>query len=101
MVLDGGGGCDCRQGIAPVVARLKAVVAERLIARAALDHGIPASLNRAAVGAGPELRLCGLTFVAGGDAGAAHRGTIERKPVIGSPDNGGDKEDDAGCRKKK
>lgn len=101
LILDGGSGRNRGQGVAPVVTGPETVVADGLVARAAFDHRIPARLNRAAVGAGLEPRLAGLPVVAGRDAGAAHRGTIDRKTVIGSQDNGSGKEDDAGCRKKK
>jgi hypothetical protein len=83
LVLEGGGSWDCRQGIASVVAGLEAVVADGLIARAALDHGVPASLNRATVGTGLESGLGRFPVVAGLDAGDAHRGTIESNALLG------------------
>ena len=101
LVLDGGRGRNRGQGVAPVITGPKTVVADGLVACAALDHRILARLNRAAVGACLEPRLAGLPVIAGSDAGAAHRGTIDRKAVIGTPDHGRGKEDDAGCRKKK
>jgi hypothetical protein len=45
LILDGGGGWDCRQSIAAPIAGAEVVVANPLIARAAFDHGIPAKLN--------------------------------------------------------
>jgi hypothetical protein len=100
LVHDGGGGCDCRQGIASVGTGIETVVADGLVAWAALSDNILAKLNCAAVGAGLDPGLRGLPVVAGGDAGAANDGTIDRKPVTGSPDNGRGEENWAGCRKK-
>jgi len=101
LILDGGGGWDCRQSIAAPISGAEVVVANPLIARAAFDHGIPAKLNLAAVGAGLDPGLGGLSVVAGCDAGATHRGTIDREPFSGSPGHGGGEENEAGCRKKK
>jgi hypothetical protein len=65
LILDGGSGRNSRQGIASVIAGPETVVADGLVAWAAFDHRIPASLDRAAVGTGLESGPGGFPVVAG------------------------------------